>query len=290
MSEPNQQWQPPPYPPPNPQRRGMSTTTILILVGAGIVLAVCAGACGLGLFISSSGPSTPVANTNTSTATGTTTPSAESSADPALLLKGAQRDLERNDFAGARDLANRIKPSDKEYPSAQKLLHDIDSTEKTAAPTIAPASSKWVVETTKSPMDDSNGLTCSLGAENEIEGWLAKKKPILIFRCKEHKIEAYVITGMASSVDLYGHQVRIRIDDGPPLKERWSDSTDNESLFAPRAGELVKRLTKAKTMLFEFVPFNASPATIVFDVRGFEQLTRDLARVCAGHSKAGKGK
>lgn len=67
-----------------------------------------------------------------------------------------------------------------------------------------------------------------------------------------------------------GHTVRIRIDEQKAVSEKWSDSTDNKGLFAPRPMEILKKMAKAKTMLFEFTPFNASPVTVTFDVHGLD--------------------
>ena len=67
-----------------------------------------------------------------------------------------------------------------------------------------------------SPMDDSPTVVFRLRAENDIEGWLAKKRPTLIVRCLERKTDVYVVTGMAAQPES-GHfqeaTVQIRLDD-----------------------------------------------------------------------------
>ncbi len=136
----------------------------------------------------------------------------------------------------------------------------------------------------RSAMDDSPTVVFSLEAENEIQGWLAKKTPTLIVRCLERKTDVYVVTGMAANPE-YGlfqeHTVQIRFDDAKAFKERWGASTDNEALFAPSPIRLARQVAKAHTMRFRFTPFNASPAVIVFDVRGFDKHIGLVSKTCS---------
>lgn len=134
-------------------------------------------------------------------------------------------------------------------------------------------SGKWVSESTASAMNDSKGIILALPAENDAHGWLSNHRPNLVVRCQEGKTDVYVDTGMPATVEsaFGGHTVRIRIDEQRAVSEKWSDSTDNKGLFAPKPMELLKKLAKAKTLLFEFTPFNASPTIITFEVHGLGQ-------------------
>ena len=60
--------------------------------------------------------------------------------------------------------------------------------------------------------------------------------------------------------------MRVRFDDAGAERQRWSQSTDNEALFAPNAVQMARNIAKAKTLRFEFTPFNASPVIATFDV------------------------
>lgn len=116
-----------------------------------------------------------------------------------------------------------------------------------------------------------------------ISGWLRTYRPSLIIRCLEHKTDIIVLTGMSATPEygLYNeHTVRIRLDSNKPFKERWGEATNREALFAPRPIQLAKNLAKAKTMLFEFVPFNANPTTITFNVEGLDQHLSEVAKAC----------
>jgi hypothetical protein len=132
-------------------------------------------------------------------------------------------------------------------------------------------------------MDDSPSVIFSLEAENAITGWLKTTKPTLIARCLEHKTELYVVTDMSAKPELGNYQeytVNLRFDEEKPRSEMWSESTDNKALFAGRAIPLMRRIAKAKTMRVRFTPFNASPQTITFDVRGFDAHLPLIAKTC----------
>jgi hypothetical protein len=92
-----------------------------------------------------------------------------------------------------------------------------------------------------------------------------------------------MVTGMPASVekgDLEGHTVRVRFDDAGAERQRWSQSTDNEALFAPNAVQMARNIAKAKTVRFEFTPFNASPVIATFDVSGFDQHIGRVSAAC----------
>lgn len=148
---------------------------------------------------------------------------------------------------------------------------------------VADSTGKWRIFRSTSAMDDSKTVVVELTAENFIKGWLSEYSPVLVIRCKENKTELYIRTGMSSDPEygLYNeHTVRIRLDDGKPFKQRWSDSTDNEALFAPKSIALAKDIAKSKKMLFEFTPFSSSPQTVEFDVQGLMPHLEELAKTC----------
>jgi Type VI secretion system VasI, EvfG, VC_A0118 len=160
-----------------------------------------------------------------------------------------------------------------------------------ASPAVTPASEvksdafrragKWQVSSGSSAMDDSPGQTLTLQAENQIQGWLKTETPTLLIRCRERKIDLIIHVGMSANVEYGGgHTVRVRLDDRPPEKQNWSESTNNEALFAPRPLDLARRIAAAERMRFEFVPFNASPAIVEFDVHGLKEKLAELEATC----------
>lgn len=150
-------------------------------------------------------------------------------------------------------------------------------------PAAPAAAGKWSESRKTSPMDDSQTVVMGLDAENEVRGWLKSERPRLIVRCMENRTEVYMVTGMSASIesgDLDRHTVRVRFDDATAQQQSWTESTDNQALFAPGAIAFARRLASAKTLRMQFVPFNASPATVTFDVSGFDQHIEKVAAAC----------
>jgi hypothetical protein len=166
-------------------------------------------------------------------------------------------------------------------PSPEKPVSAPITPVSGAAATIT-AGSQWQVREQRSAMDGSKTLTVFPEAENDIQGWLEVKKPTLLVRCKERQTDVYVATGMAASVE-YGtddHAVRLRFGDGAPIAQHWSESTANDALFAPNAVQLARRMAGAKTVAFEFTPFDANPAVVRFNLDGLRPHLDTVASAC----------
>lgn len=143
--------------------------------------------------------------------------------------------------------------------------------------------SKWKVSRGNSPKDDSLTVTLSLDAESSISGWPGKTHlPTIILRCKERRTDAYIVTGMSPMVE-YGTDdatVTLRFDKDKASKYRTSKSTDGEALFFGQAAGLVKQMMGKSELLFEFVPFNSSPAMTRFDLHGLTEAVKPLREAC----------
>jgi len=149
-------------------------------------------------------------------------------------------------------------------------------------------SDKWKELETASKMDDSPGMTLYIEAENTIEGWLQKSLPILTVRCKEGKIDLFIVTQMAAQPELGKNDVytvRVRLDHNTPSTEEWTGSTSNKGLFTPMPEALIQQIRNSDMMLFEFTPFNADKVIAQFDVRGFSSHLKKLMEKC-GKSEA----
>lgn len=158
----------------------------------------------------------------------------------------------------------------------------------------------WTESIGRSPMDGSNTVVLSLNSEDLIQGPIGSVKPTLIVRCQEKKTDVYVVTGMAARIEEDGgglsdyHKVRIRIDDGVASSESWTEATDHKALFAPdqiydlnEHYELkewriafARKLARATTLIFEFTPFDGSPQTARFDLRGLDTHLDKVAEAC----------
>jgi len=150
---------------------------------------------------------------------------------------------------------------------------------KTSTTTI----SKWQVTKETSRIDDSSNVTIRVAADSSISGWPRKTvTPSLVFRCKERKTEAYIVTGMSPQVEYGtdGATVTLRFDKEKATKYQTSKSTDGEALFFGQSVGLIKKMVQHTTLLFEFVPFNSSPAITTFDLRGLADALKPLRETC----------
>lgn len=141
----------------------------------------------------------------------------------------------------------------------------------------------WRLERSRSQLDDSETVVLYLDANEPIQAWLRSPVPTLFIRCKENKTEVYIRTETSANPELSSYSqatVRLRLDKKPAFKQTWSESTDNEALFAPGAIELARKLAKAEILTFEFTPFNASPAVATFTVAGLGDHLGMVAEAC----------
>lgn len=77
-----------------------------------------------------------------------------------------------------------------------------------------------------------------------------------------------------------GATVTLRFDKEKATKYRTSKSTDGEALFFDQSVGLIKKMLGHSTLLFEFVPFNSSPALTTFDLRGLTESIKPLRDTC----------
>ena len=149
---------------------------------------------------------------------------------------------------------------------------------------VTPATSLWRVEKTVSRMDDSRGVVLSLRANESIRAWPGKvSQPSLVLRCKEGKVDAYVVTGARAQPETGGSDLvtaSIRVDAAAPEEVIVSESTDGEALFFPEAKETIVRLSDAKRLLFRFTPFNSSPQETSFRLTGLAAHLGMLEEAC----------
>jgi type VI secretion system protein VasI len=175
---------------------------------------------------------------------------------------------------------------------------------KSDTPQLVQASptDKWRVTESNSPMDDSKTVVLTLVSENEIQGPIGAVKPSLIVRCQQKKTDLYVVTGMAASVEVgfdggprAAHKVGIRLDEEEATYRDWYESGDNKALFAGdmiydstghRSAfsggviELVKRVSNASKLTFQFTPFDGSPQVAAFDLKGLDDHLHAVAEAC----------
>lgn len=180
-----------------------------------------------------------------------------------------------------------VLKKDKKFKDAQKRANEyskyIQEQEKALQEAKINAASKWEISTDSSPIDDTKTVILSLRANNALNGWLATHTPVLTIRCHERKTDVILEMGMPAYVE-YGyynqHTVEMRLDRGKAFKQKWSESTDNDSLFAPSPIPLAKKIANSKTMMIRVTPHNSSPQTIDFDTFGLEYKLGEVSKAC----------
>jgi len=150
-----------------------------------------------------------------------------------------------------------------------------------ATSTIAEATSSttepngWDESVSTSPMDSKTTVVLSRTSADSYQAWLTNPTPRVVVQCyTRHRPDVFVDIKGSATVE-YGdelHTVRIKLDDGSPNKQRWSQSKDDQALFASNPVALISDMKRHKKMLFEFDPFNTpSSATVSFDLAGLSE-------------------
>lgn len=159
--------------------------------------------------------------------------------------------------------------------------------------------SKWKLDATTSALSDDKGVVASLPAETEITGWPEKKvRPELIFRCKDKKLEAYIVTGMSPNIESGlddEYHIQIRFDKDKTETMTATKSTSGDALFPKselsvldksqangswEAMILARSVQQHSTMAFGYTPFNSSPVETTFDLTGGNEAMSKIGAAC----------
>ena len=165
------------------------------------------------------------------------------------------------------------------------------TTAPAAGPATAPAASssapaaraKWSTENVAQWVGNGRRrFAVELQAENSVAVWQRQVRPVLVVRCGARELEVFVFTNSAAKIEprTDDHTVRITLDDGPEVSERWPDSADHDALFAPDGAAFARQLIGARTLQFGFTPHNASPVAAHFNVAGLDAALGPAANQC----------
>jgi hypothetical protein len=75
--------------------------------------------------------------------------------------------------------------------------------------------------------------------------------------------------------------VRLRFDKEKTQTLQASKSTDGEALFLEPPLMLITSMLQHEQIVFEFTPFDASPAEMLFDLRGLSEVIAPLHEACS---------
>jgi len=121
-----------------------------------------------------------------------------------------------------------------------------------------------------------------LSADGDIDVWRKRVRPVLTVRCARRAIEVFVVTNSPAAIEgnSRNHTVKLSFDGREPVESMWEHSVDHDALFAPNGGAMLRQIAGARTMSFTFAPFNAPPATVSFNIEGFDAHRKSARRLC----------
>ena len=150
----------------------------------------------------------------------------------------------------------------------------------------APAGGKWFADHLIDEMDASLTGIATLDAEEATLTPSGYQKPSLIFRCRKHKLEAFVDVRSPLAIR-YGEDdqaIRFRIDQNQPITQRWTESEDRQAVFVKQPRDLLNKLMKARQLMLEYSTITATNHIARFDVRGLPAHAKAL-EACGAVSK-----
>lgn len=147
----------------------------------------------------------------------------------------------------------------------------------------APVNGAWRISRSVNPLDDSATFVMSLASDTRARFGDTVR---FIARCKSNKTEAYVVWhdylgDDSRSVYSSWKSVTLRLGRSPAQTMKWDLSTDKKATFYPEwAGNLLREMYVHDQMVVQTTPYNESPVTAVFDIRGMETGLRELSDTC----------
>ena len=135
---------------------------------------------------------------------------------------------------------------------------------------MSEAVSDWIVNESRSPIDDSPGVTMLKAAEDGDE--------MLVIRCRENKTDVYITTDEFLGDD--STNVIVRFDEKNATKRTFSLSTNNRALFFGAAIPNVKTMMKSKHMVVRYRTYNGTPKTVTFKLDGLSEKIVLLRKAC----------
>jgi hypothetical protein len=140
-----------------------------------------------------------------------------------------------------------------------------------------PAAPTWTVNESINPVDDSPTAVLSLEASSGTSRM--GTPPSLYLRCSSKKTDAFI-----NWHDFMGSDevsVTSRLGKNEAQTRTWSLSTDNTATFYPgSAVQFIKALAAVDTVVFRSTPYNESPVTAVFAVKGLAEKLGPLQKAC----------
>lgn len=134
---------------------------------------------------------------------------------------------------------------------------------------------KWSVEIKVNPIDDSKTVTLILVADDGKSRW--NRPVVLLARCLSNETDLLIGWN-----DYLGREASVltRVGSEEAVTRRWTMSTDSKATFHPQPIAFIKSMMEADSLVAQVTPYNDSPVTAVFDIKGLSEAIKPLRETC----------
>ena len=156
----------------------------------------------------------------------------------------------------------------------------------TAEPALEPtdrvAKPRWTASANSRKAGYGANIVFELAADQDIEVWRKRVRPVLTMRCAAKTTEVFIVTQAPATIEdrTNRHSVKIGFDGQEPVEQMWEHSIDHDALFAINGPAMMRQIARSREMSFSFAPFNAPPATVTFSTGGFDVHEKAAASKC----------
>lgn len=138
-------------------------------------------------------------------------------------------------------------------------------------------SGKWNVSIDTNPIDDTKTVTLYLLADSGKSSMLGQ--PVVLFiRCKSLETNVFI-----NWRDYLGSEATVltRIGKEKAETRNWNLSTDSQATFLPtNEVDFLNKLLIVDSFVAQVTPYNESPVTAIFDVKGLSNAITPLRETC----------
>ncbi len=151
----------------------------------------------------------------------------------------------------------------------------VESTDRVSKP-------RWTAAANSRKAGYGANIVFELAADQDIEVWRKRVRPVLTMRCAGKTTEVFIVTQAPATIEdrTNRHSVKIGFDGQEPVEQMWEHSIDHDALFAINGPAMMRQITRSREMSFSFAPFNAPPATVTFSTAGFDVHAKAAASKC----------
>lgn len=192
-------------------------------------------------------------------------------------------------FAAARDVCNTMEVdarSDCVLAATVARQNELNGTPAQTASIRNEPPAPYRTWTDTSAIDDSKSVFVVYASQNrEVMRSYGNAQPLQMnLRCLENTTTLYFSHNEAFFADIQNYgRVTMRMDDDPAFNRNFVESTDNQALGRWNGGQsipVIRAMFGKDLLTVRLTPYNESPRTFTFNIRGIEQAVSELRETC----------